>query len=366
MDITLLILLLIATDMKRYFTLMILSLCMNSCNYSGIVTGIRVEQKSPESFISLECDSVYSSKFPELKNVYALQIVNDSILVFQERATESNPYHFKAYSINTFEYIGPFVHKGRGPGEMLAPHIAKSSMCKDYLTLNDNSVGCGYFVDVDKSLISHNIEILRSFEFQTGVIDWLPLSEGKQFVLQSVDNAFVFHSIDTEGECIGTFNLYEWMTVDRHTTHLSGFLLDKGDAEGLVAEVMMFFPQVNIIDISNGDVRSFAVDKAWRNWRTVINSRLDMNTIQYYVGAVSTGDYIIAAYKGCSLGELNDADRGTKIHVFDWHGNFLKEITVEENISDMAYDYVNRCIYCIEQSQNKIIRYNLDDVLSIN
>ena len=49
----------------------------------------------------------------------AIQLVQDTILVLQDRATEDNIHHFKAYSVNSSDYLGAFGRLGRGPGSSI-------------------------------------------------------------------------------------------------------------------------------------------------------------------------------------------------------------------------------------------------------
>ena len=131
-----------------------------------------------------------------------------------------------------------------------------------------------------------------------------------------------------------------------------------------VAEIMLLFPQINIFDTDNGTVRSLAVSRAYRNWKSVISRQINLETTtQYYVNAASGTDYIFAAYKGIPLEQIIKGGSGTSIHVFDWDGNFKYDIKVREDIDCMTFDGRTKKLYCIEKQEGKIIRYDLSGLL---
>lgn len=145
-------------------------------------------------------------------------------------------------------------------------------------------------------------------------------------------------------------------------THLSSILVNNKSG-GKVAEAMVLFPQINIIDTVSGQVHSIAVDKNYRKWKSVLDRMIDMSTIEYYVGATSTSDYIFAVYKCHPIGMLNDDTNGSSIHVFDWDGNFLYEIKVPESIGNITFDCRTKFLYCVAKPENRIVRYDLSGLL---
>lgn len=141
--------------MKYLILLIITSFSLTSCYRTGIIDGVKVEFVRPKRSVFIDSDTSVNDKFVELQHCHALKIVGDTLLVFQEQTNQSNPLHFKAYSTNTFEYLGAFAYHGRGPEEMVAPHIAKSHANNAYLPISDNPVGKAYLVDVEKSTVHH-------------------------------------------------------------------------------------------------------------------------------------------------------------------------------------------------------------------
>ena len=300
-----------------------------SCNVrSGIVDNAPVTLTAPDKVVSLSADTTFRNTFPEVLDCYAMQIVRDSILVLYVPATEEDPYHFKAYSTNTFDYLGEFIRTGRGPGEMIAPHIAKSNVSAGYLGVNDNQTGTAYLVDVMKSIQDNNTVAADTSALPSDVLDWLPLPDSGQFFLQQDADEMIYRIVAADN---GQKTLHPYRNIDGkgNVTWFSSFFT-ANDA-GKLAEIMIFFPQINFCDIESGSMYSVAVNREYRRWKSLSDIR--------------TGS--------C---------HGSSIHVFDWDGKFMYDIKVAEDISDMAYDSSAELMYCMD-AESRIIRYDLSGIL---
>lgn len=346
--------------MKKYL-LIVPVLFMVSCHHSGVMQDVPVELASPGKVVSVDCDSTFGNDFSEILNCFRLQIVNDTILVVQEQTNNANDYIFKAYSVNDFNYMGAFVRNGRGPGEMIHPHMAICSNAR-YLNINMNSEGKAYSVNVEETLRHGKLSIVQAYTLPMGAIDWLPLPDLGQFVLQSEKSCITYRYVGMNNEVSNTFELNKSIDKENFVTYLSSVMAGNLN-NGKVVDAMIFFPQINIFDAENGTLKSVAVDKAYSTWKSVISRAIGTVTKQYYVGAATSQDYIFAAYKDVTLEELMKRVQGTSVHVFDWEGNFLYDIKVEEDIEDMTFDSRTGYLYCIEKSERKIVRYDLSVIL---
>mgnify|MGYP000697657425 CR=1 FL=1 len=346
--------------MKKYLFI-VLALFMVSCHHSGVMQDVSVELASPEKVVSQSIDTTFGNNFSEILNCFRLQIVNDTILVVQEQTNNANVYNFKAYSVNDFNYMGAFARNGRGPGEMIHPHVAICSNAR-YLNINLNSEGKAYSVNVEETLQHGKLSIVQDYTLPVGTIDWLPLPDLRQFVLQSEKGCITFRYVGMNNEVSNTFELNKSIDKENFVTYLSSVMASNLN-NGKVVDAMIFFPQINIFDTENGTLKSVAVNKSYRKWESVINRMIGSDTRQYYVGVSSSQDYIFAAYKDVTLEELMKGIHETSIHVFDWDGNFLYDINVEEDIEDMTFDSRTGYLYCIEKSERKIVRYDLSELL---
>lgn len=347
---------------RQTLLLIVASCFVVSCRHTGIVDGVAVKLVSPEKVVSMKRDTAFRYSFPEVLYCYGIQIVDDTVLVFHDQISENSPCHFKAYSTESFEYLGSFIRNGRGPGEMIYPRIIKSDGMKPYLDVDAGQMGKAFVVDVEESIKTKKAAIVQSYDLPPNVICWIPMEDGKQFIWQLENKESVFCLTGQDGDEIKKFHLYKHIDGERYATHLSSALACNS-GNGRVAESMVLFPQINIIDTESGQVQSIAVDRSYWKWETVLNSMLGPDSIQYYAGIASTSEYIIALYKGRSLCELQETGAGTSIHVFDWDGNFICDISVSENIGDMAYDGRTGYLYCSDNISGRIIRYDMSGIL---
>ena len=328
-----------------------------SCSQRGMIDGVRLEYVSPDKTVSLSASSRLA--LPEVMRCNAIQLIQDTILVLQDRATEDNIHHFKAYSVNSSDYLGAFVRLGRGPGEMISPHVVKSAAYVEWLILNDNAMRKAWAVDVVESTVSGSMIAADLFELPAGVVDWTILPDSCRFSLRLEHGKAVFHTEDSGSSVLNSYSLNDAVDSEQSLIYLSGFLTDDG-VSGKVAEAMVFFPQINIFDTKAGLTRSLATSKACRYWKTVVSGMPDMSTVEYYEGIAATEDYIFAAYRGVPLGRLDESGPGSSIHILDWNGDFLYDVRVDENIGDIAFDERTQRLYCIDRLEGGVVVYDLD------
>ncbi len=348
--------------MRTYTGLLMLSglLSILSCGNAGIIDDVRVKLVQPNSAIYLETNNASQCSFPEVLHFDDIRIVSDSILVVQDQPHDGDAYYFKAYSLNSFDYLGSFVLQGRGPDEMLAPYLTNRNSEEDFLFAKDNSVGQAYMLDVQKSLQLQHTVVAQEFVMPTGSLDWLLLPESKQFVLQLDGNETIYRIIGADGKTLRTALPYSNLDGERFATHLSSIFVNSGVSDN-IAEIMLFLPQINIF--ADGRLSSVAVNKSYKKWESIINRRIDLNTVQYYASATSNADNIFAVYKELPLSKLKEPGNGSSIHVFDWKGNFIYNIEVAEDIGKLAFDSRTKNLYCIDESSDRVVCYDLHELI---
>ena len=178
------------------------------------------------------------------------------------------------------------------------------------------------------------------------------LPEGKEMILRTIDK---------DGNVLRTYTPFAGIDSERSLTYFSSIFGDRGNGREVV-EVMMFLPQINIIDTESGSIQSVAVDRSYMKWKRIFGSMINMDMMNYYYGATTTPEYIVAAYRHLPLKEIGKPGYGTSIHVFDWDGDFLYDIRVNEDIGQMTYDSIHNRLYCLDV-QGRVIRYDLSEIL---
>lgn len=345
-----------------YFRSIISLICLVlvfSCSRSGILNDVPVSYLRPVESITAVPDTSSRNAFTEVGNCIDIQIVNDSIMICQDQATDSDPYFFKAFSTDSHRYLGSFIRKGRGPGEMISPRMASLPCNVSALYLTDNSEGTVSIIDVARSIESGMADTIGSGGLSPEMIDWCPVHDNGRFVLELQSDRMVYSVFEDE-KILHSFAPYGELSGETYATHLSSILLNNFTG-GIVAEVMLFLPQINLFDTSLGTVRSIASDKSYRNWKSMLDCMIGPDTVQYYMAATCSSKYIFAAYKGMTLKDMMSNGSGTSIHIFDWEGKFIRSIQVEEDIREMTFDESNNQLYGIDKSSGNIVRYNLQD-----
>ncbi|MCM1199098.1 MAG: BF3164 family lipoprotein [Clostridium sp.] len=274
----------------------------------------------------------------------------------QDRVSEDNPYHFKAYSTRTFNFLGAFIRNGRGPGEMLYP-AGQRSFDGMHLNVNDNALALAWSVNVKETVESQDVSIEKNHTLPSGTIVWLPISNSREFTLRIENDKETFQIDDRNGKATHIFDLYVGHNDRRHITHLSRRLLYNPDTEQ-IAEAMVFFPQINFFNIDGSCAHSTAVNKEYRKWKSVMNCRPD-KAKEYYVHATSTQDYIFATYKGRLWFNQDSHVQDTHIHIFDWSGKFVYDISTNEDIDFIAFDSIGKYLYARDKTEDRIVRYDL-------
>ena len=330
----------------------------------GIVKDAPVKLVHPQKELSLTIDPTLNSDFEECQQIYQMNIVSDSILVCGEQGTHEGDFFFKAYSCNTLQYLGAFIRKGRADGEFLHPRAVSRNNCDESLFLMDKSLNADVAVDVEAS-VGKPLPVFRTYPSETeSVWEWLPLSDSMFFIgQQEKDDELTYKVVDIQGNAVKEYHPFKGIDCMTNATCLSELLL--GNPKQMkVAQVMLYFPQINIYDLEKETIFSYAVDKDYRKWNSVVDRNMGMETMSYYKGATASPDYIFASYAPMSISQMLSKElHGTSIHIFDWEGSWLYNIKVEECVEAMAYDGAHKFLYAVDNAEGRIVRYALGDIL---
>ncbi|MCM1177414.1 MAG: TolB-like 6-bladed beta-propeller domain-containing protein [Bacteroides sp.] len=338
-----------------------------SCTSRNVINGIPVKFERPVTVMQMDCDRSFTFDFPEVICYGGLQLVNDSILFVYERPHENGGMDFyKAYSLPDFSYLGAHLKKGRGPGEFLAPSF--SGHCRSDETENR----CDYIFDVVQNM-SFAYDFIKSVEsgkdiFYTiselpyGTLYASPYCDTLQLIANLENGSMSIRLTDKDMSTLKQIELYPGVSSEWNYNQLC-YTEAISEKCGVIAMLMLSIPQINFLDLETGEIESHAVDKAYRRWKDLINLydiESVMNSAIYYSWAGSTEDYIIATYRnGMTHNDMKNGAKGTHLHIFNWDGDFLYDISLKETISSPVYDPVRKHLYAIDYADEHIYRYNL-------
>lgn len=341
----------------------ILSACLGvSCAQNGLVSDTVVGFAKALETESLNCDSDFPCSFSEALHFQGLDVVRDSILVCCVQPHSDDPYYFKAYSTNDFNFWGSFMMEGKGPGEILSPIVFKYPSYETCLHVLENGTGRMYSVDVLAALEKKQSGIVRENCLSTNEFCRMPLSDSTRFVSQLDKDQYVFKIVDVDGRVKRIFQPYKSVSCREKITWLSDIAASGGN-NGKVAVAMLQFPQIMIMDAADDDLMVVAVDKKYKNWKSILASPLNLGSIQYCDGIATSPEYIFAIYRGLPIGDLSKGGLGSAVHIFDWTGKFIYDLRVKESLGDITFDDRANMLYGIDRSEDKIVRYNLSEML---
>ena len=311
---------------------------------------------------------------PLYSNIFA---INDSLLFcFNPRQTD---YTFYVFNIHTGKLTNKFFPYGHGDNEFmtLSPIIHFEREGNDTKTFmyapNERTVftwnisqsiqqGKAVIEDIRKFPIApHYAQVfsrvtkigkdsvlayLPSIKFQAGSNETLP----RYYVLGD-DPYKVLNEIAIVEENI-EHSLYEAPIYQ----HFAASTCVKPDGSRF-AEVMCWFPQLNIVDITSGKVQSYRMKNADGS-SSFRMSKTD--PIYCYHEAVGNKQFILALWSGAT----SKTFRGNChwIHVFDWEGRFLKRIYLKDPATAIWLDDSTQMLYAYNMNNESLMRYDLTQI----
>ena len=348
------------------FVLQIICSCVNH----NIVRDAPIVQHNPGVSLRVEKDSTFNCSFPQTISCVDLMVIDDSVLVLYDAIIPGrNSTFFKAYLLDDYSYIGEYVVQGRGPGELLCPDLSGCYQCNGETRcyVLDIMLGQSYSFNLRDSANMNSL--VKISDLPDNSLYAYPYQDSLQFVVNVEDDQFRFNVLDKSGSNVRKFSLYpENISAEKYLPQLGNSVAVNSN-KGIAALVMLGIPQINYFNLESGTVYSIATDKKYRDWRNLISAAADVNkymkATQYYANAASSRDYVFALYSNRSIEDImHRTENGCPhIHIFDWEGTFLYDITVDEDISRIDYDSKRKNLYGVNINTNEIFRYDLSGLL---
>ena len=360
--------------MKRFLYFFIIFPLLNSCVSENIVKDAPIRYVKPGKVLDIERDQHFVYDFPQTLACSDVIVANDSVLLLYNYVSSyKNSSFYQAYSLGDYSYLGEFVRQGRGPGELLGPDLSgtyrseKDDRTKCYIL--DLMLGQSFCFDLSMSIKERRNIIDKLSDLPPNTLYALPYQDSLQFIMNVENDNFQCHIIDQDAVKSKTFRLYpENISAEKHIAQF-GNCICLNQRKNTVSMVMTGIPQVNYLDLEKGTVFSIAVDRNYKDWKQILISATNINqymeSMQYYNDATSALDYIIAVYTHRKIEDIVNRTQGlpVHIHIFDWDGNFLYDLTVNENISRIDFDSKRKHLYGLDINEGKIYRYDLSGII---
>lgn len=307
------------------------------------------------------------SDFPESKTIEGVELEVDLLGVTDISGYDSLIYlntpklekMYRIVSQNTGETLAERITRGQGPNELLnsfRPKLYEKIGDDIYMTIIDYAEKKIRKVNINKERILDSINIdvshiqgiygAHKYDNEHLFVDYLQLDTlGQRYGLMNVDNGNVMtFSQKIDGADIGGLgNSYLLATAPTFNSTKKKY-----------ASAMTFLSQINILDINNPD-KSFCLITSDHNL-TMSQVAKSSERKRFYIDVESDDNFIYALWQG-------DLENSRSLHVFDWGGKPIMDITINEPIKSLCYNPRIKTLYGITDFEQLYV-YDLKTLLN--
>ena len=301
---------------------------------------------------SVEVEKV-SMKDAGLVGISGIHVCGSAILLKTSHSSQHSQIHI--LSLPGLFDMGHYLTRGRGTNELLSPIIkshAKDSGGDDLVYIFDLNLCSSYCLNLSESVRKQSTALTHLINLPSGTVDAYPYGE-KHVVIVPESNDYVCSIIDESGQQVNRMSLYPDLPGIWYFDTLSSANAVDRDKEKLVMAMCMI-PQVNILNLDTGEKKTAAVAEDYRDWRKILDK--DARQRIYYTGITQSSEYVMALYCDARFEDWVKEQYMPHIHIFDWDGNFLYDITLDKKLKAIAYDESGDCMYGIDIN-DEIYRY---------
>jgi hypothetical protein len=297
-------------------------------------------------------------------------LVIDTFLVVQRR---EEPF-FQIYSTISSKNIGNFGKSGDGPSEFRSPYLTKQIQYDqngfpiitiyDYGLFRVTQAGILELIKDSELVHGQNLnvgrKILQHFYYKSEDVLWSTVeNEGRFFVQDYRSGQYnVIAYLPKPG-----FNIKEELL---YPIYRSAVVVN--EKEGLVAAAPLMLGQLDFFELNGNYLRSTFFESSEELEALIENSDDPMSfwdAKMYLADMDANGEYIYGLSYDNPYEEARSPDIATnsKILVFDWQGNPVKEVIINDGrfIQSFALDEKNNRVYayCPNEKEYNLLIYPL-------
>lgn len=343
------------STLLKMILLVIVATCCGGNNdniFKASVHNAKAEKTCTLSGISVDLDG-------DKPNGICGIFVSDSILLLRG-TVKGFPFMVYAYSLNDGSPLGAYIAKGRGPNELLIPQFKGLIDESNLLYIFDLSLGSSYSFDYLKSIETHNTVLSGLLKLPTRPLYAFPMRKAHAVIIPETDD-YSLEILDESGHRIKKLSLYPNVSGEQYFDRLSSACaLNQKNSK--LAMAMCSSPQVNFIDLENGNKITCATSDEYKKWRDMLNAS-DENHRLYYMSSAQSSEYFMSLYVGGVLfmDWIKSGD-SPHLHIFDWNGNLLFDISLKESLKSITFDGSSKVLYGVDTNDN-IYRYDMSGLL---
>jgi len=357
--------------MKLFILTIIIPILFSRCT--------SIEQQNRQKF-----DKEYSIKGKEIMSECIIGdiLMADTLIIAEIR---SNNYYFAIYSPTSLKEIMKIARIGNGPDEFnnglsyFGQCIKENNQIKIWVKgTNSNKmslINLTKSIEKNKTVIEKEIKYKPEAEFSTVFfIDstkivgntYMSIPDMYRLKIYNPETNSITKTVPLFPEVRNTNQNLNFIFYRYNYIYVSSLIM-KNDKTKFVS-VMCMFNRLDFFD-SNGNLQYSYIDKD-NVTKSQINDYLsssdkhlrDLNIKHYYMDACSAGKYIYTLYYNQKKADYTKAVP-VKIRIFNWEAEPVCEINVPDYLTTFTIDEKNGIMYGVAYFDEKILKYDIKDIL---
>ncbi len=343
-----------------FIIIILIPAMINSCN----------NQSSRDSFKEFPSSYSLNAQLIELSETYihGSFLICDSVIFITN--TPDNTHQIHIYN-DEFEYLGSGGLKGKGPGEIINPFMARIDYEKDILWFADMGRQELIKFPVDSLVSNPGFNPSQSIPIPKDL--WIISLFGSY-----TDNLFHFADFQSPTNLVSFFN-QQGQRIDSLTIYkenLPSGLINSNKQAFMPTYIYQFHPDYQRLVVAWVYSDKFAILKGDGEIIKILKGPDDIdqipditneNQIRSYAQIQVDEKYIYMLYRGSST---FDADKNlnlpNRIFVFDWDGQPIASLYIDHPIPQFTLDKTNNRFLSMSMNTGDIIIYDIPDKLLMN
>ncbi len=258
-------------------------------------------------------------------------------------------YFFSVYDRNR-NHLLDFGQKGRANNEFYGTSLTGQSEGMKF-AVNDVNGSAIKIVDLEKTLKERKCVVDRTIPTGSRVLNAFYIDSTDIVYEQEIRGNFRIKLMDWQADTLKKqLDLYE-PVEDAFQAYYSDIKISP-DKKMLVYG-MLRMNQINFLSLENFEKKSVSM------YRNAVRQDKQENEAWVYYGQPTVDErYIYTVYLDQSVQDRYEVPKPMEIHVFDWDGNPVKKLKVQEYLAKVFIDSAFGYLYGIDAEDN-IYRYKL-------
>lgn len=299
---------------------------------------------------------------------------HDSLIFFWSHRYDS--HFFNVFNLNSGKFLGSFVPKGSGPDDIIsAPPIYDIYEEQGELktVLNAHNEQQFRIWNITKSIDVGKTIFDKKHSYQRGRVGYVAITYLDE------ERILVYHPESTpkdpddptslprfqtlklnSGELLREYPIFKKHIIPEDEQYLpfplAGTTAIKDDKTKAV-HAMIFLDQINIVDLSTGEVKGLRK----KNSPTFSRFYEDIKNPKYYYNRVQANNsYIVATWRDGIPVDYTKTVPYDQLHVFNWEGELIKKIRLDTPVQEIWLDKKTNRFYGYNPYLEKLYEYNLN------